>query len=157
MQTRRVRIAILVILAGASFFQSACSWPSGLVTSSSLKPDMAALSGQWQPTDSSLSAVKKAYKSTRPGRLILTPDGRALFDEVPNFFEGKGNVLDGVLSGQGTWSVVENREWHAWVISISTPSKATELFITGSATNYELLAIIGDPDSREALTFALTP
>ena len=151
---RRAIVSQVLVLAGAGLLSTACSWPPGLVSSSSSRPDMAVLAGAWQPTPESLSAVAMTHTPSRPGRLTLQVDGAATFDEVPDFFSAGRGTPVGTLTGAGRWSVAENREWQAWVVSISTSAAGSRLYITGTAPNFELVAVIGDPDRRLALTFS---
>ena len=151
---RRASVNQILVLAGAALLSTACSWPPGLVGSSSSKPDIAMLAGAWQPTPEGLSDIAVAHSPSRPGRLTLWADGAASFDGVPDFVSaGRGNPV-GTLTGIGRWSVVEDREWQAWVVSISTSAAGFQLYITGTAPNFELVAVIGDPDSRRSLRFS---
>jgi hypothetical protein len=155
MQTRKLVFAstIVALVIGVAVLSALWPWPRGRVSSSSPKPDMAALTGRWAPTQESLTAIKMLYAPVRQGSLELAKDGTTHFDEVPDFFTARSERYVGTLSGPGTWSIASDREWQSWVVSIDTPAGGTELFITGSAPNYNLVAIIGDPDSGEALTF----
>ncbi len=149
-----VGLALLAVVVLAS--SSCSSWPTGLVSTSSPKPDMAALAGHWRPIEKG-SPQQPQPSGRQPmirGRLILTPDGQAIFDDLPDFQSTANGAPPSSLSGPGSWSIVEDAERGAWALSITTSVGTREYFVSGTAPTYELLAIVGDPDDRKVATLA---
>lgn len=142
--TRIVGIVALLIVVMAT--ASCASWPEGTVSTSSPKPEMTALAGHWQVVEKTQQPQPSGRKPIVRGRMILTPDGQVIFDNLPDF------KSDATLSGPGNWSVVEDPDRGAWALSVNTSAGPREFFVTGAAPTYELVAIVGDPKDRKLMT-----